>query len=78
MWTDKIGVDVCTWNHHEYALPYVAIAASIKMAHAAMPTAIESLPTNPEWRAQLDDFCRVMDISIPDEGPKWWLVPDYG
>ena len=61
----------------DYPMPYVAIRASEIRAHCGYEREVVSLAVQPEWRAMLDEFCRIMNIT-PNGEPKWWLVSYWG
>lgn len=58
-------------------MPFVAITASVIRANRGYPREVESLSEEPEWDAQLKEFCALMGIEPPGE-PKWWLVSYWG
>lgn len=64
------------WHcHHEYPMPFVAIAKSTVVASRGFPAIIESLKDDPEWPALIKKFCEDMRIiAKPDGEPGWRMV----
>ena len=60
-------------------MPYVAIRTSHAVALRGDPNdlADDHMTVKPEWREQIDNFCRVMGIPIPQTAPRWYLVSDW-
>ena len=82
--SNSLDISVDTHCSSDCPMPYVCIASTELTCYRGdrQPITEElgqqiSRP-NPEWKLRLDAFCNVMKISIPDEGPKWWLVSYWG
>lgn len=60
-------------------MPYVAITASHAVAHRGYPNELSNnhMTVMPEWREQIDSFCQLMGIPIPQTEPRWFLVSDW-
>lgn len=82
------GCEIRSHGDYDYAVPFVAVKASMVEGWAGCSPAIDmdnlhdasltTLATTGElvWLKQLKDFCEVMNIKWSD--PKWWLVSSYG
>lgn len=66
--------------HHEYPMPFVAIKETVITASRGSPEQLPPTQLNlkPQWRRQLDEFCKLMEIKPPQEEPRWWLVSYWG
>lgn len=51
---------------------FVAIKKSLVSASRGYPVNVTCLTEEPEWRKQLEDFCKLMNI--PFQEPKWFLA----
>lgn len=74
------GVECDDHCSSECPMPFVCIADTKIVTYRGDKTDItpEALAVNPFWGQMLREFCELMKIPVPDEGPKWWLVSYWG
>ena len=55
---------------------WVGITPSIAMVSSPVPQVVHPRAVDEAWRAQMEDFCRIM--GIPPQASRWHLVADKG
>lgn len=66
------------WIHcsFEHAMHLLAIEETMVSASRGWPQEAKNLTVKPEYRAQLEEFCKVMGIKWIE--PAWWVTSLYG
>ena len=64
---------------YDYGMHYICIRSTNKTASRGYPEKLDpkTFEINPEWKAQLDEFCKLVGIK-PEGEPSWWLTSLYG
>ena len=86
---EKLNVEHDTHCSGGCPMPYVAIKSSVVTAWRGhkielQPDKMFASPhtLKPDgsghWATDLREYCELMQIPVPDEDPKWWLVSYWG
>lgn len=74
---DSINVAMSSHCSGECSMPFIHVKDGFTKAWRGYPKEVPPLTIKPEWDGQLDEFCRLMGITPPQDKPRWWLVSDW-